>query len=149
VISLKKLSKPNFENLKYGAGGGLPIIKSIWEQFGFSYLFSSIDKHSGLSSWKMVFAYTAGLIANSNSVNKIAGHCSDAPVLKEILGGKAPSQSALSRFFSKEFNWLEFSLNRIKAFCSTSETAIAEGDIIALDDTKIEHPYGKKLPFLC
>lgn len=149
MISLKKLSKPKFENLKYGAGGGLPIIKSIWEQFGFSYLFSSIDKHSGLSAWKMVFSYTAGLIANSNSVNKIAGHCSDAPVLKEILGGKSPSQSALSRFFSKEFNWLEFSLNRIKVFCSTSETAISEGDIIALDDTKIEHPYGKKLPFLC
>jgi hypothetical protein len=29
------------------------------------------------------------------------------------------------------------------------ETAISEGDVIALDDTKIEHPYGKKLPFLC
>jgi len=97
----------------------------------------------------MVFAYIAGLIANSNSVNKIAGHCSGVPVLKQILGGNAPSQSAFSRFFSKEFDWLEFSLNRIKLFCSTSETAITEGDVIALDDTKIEHPYGKKLPFLC
>ena len=149
VIHLKKLSKPNFENLKYGAGGGLPIIKSIWEKFGFSYLFSSIDKHSGISPWKMVFAYIAGLIANSSSVNKIAGHCSDAPVLKEILGGNAPSQSALSRFFSKKLDWLACSLNRIKLFCTTPETAISEGDVVALDDTKIEHPYGKKLPFLC
>lgn len=97
----------------------------------------------------MVFAYIAGLIANSSSVNKIAGHCSDAPVLKEILGGNTPSQSALSRFFSKQLNWLECGVNRIKLFCSISETAISEGDVIALDDTKIEHPYGKKLPFLC
>ena len=149
VIFLKKLSEPNFENLKYGAGGGLPIIKTIWEKFGFSYLFASIDKHSGTAPWKMVFAYSAGLIANSNSVNKIAGHCSDAPVLKEILNGDVPSQSALSRFFSKSLNWLECSMNRIKLFCSTPETAISEGDVIALDDTKIEHPYGRKLPFLC
>jgi hypothetical protein len=24
-----------------------------------------------------------------------------------------------------------------------------DGDVIALDDTKIEYPYGKKMPFLC
>lgn len=149
VIPLKKLSKPNFENLKYGAGGGLPIIKSVWEKFGFSYLFSSIDKHSGTSPWKLVFAYIAGLIANSSSVNQIAGHCNDAPILKEILGGNAPSQSALSRFFSKKFDWLDCSIHRIKQFCTTPETAISEEDVVALDDTKIEHPYGKKLPFLC
>ncbi|WP_245280929.1 transposase [Desulfitobacterium hafniense] len=146
---MKELSKPNFKNLKYGAGGGLPIIKSIWERFSFSYLFLSIDKHSGLSPWKMVFAYIAGIIANSSSVNKIASHCSGVPVLKEVLGGIVPSQSALSRFFSKQFNWLGCSVNRIKLFCSAPETIISEGDVVALDDTKIEHPYGKKLPFLC
>ena len=96
---MKELSKPNFENPKYGAGGGLPIIKGIWERFGFSYLFSSIDKHSGMPPWKLVFAYISGLIANSSSVNKIAEYCNDAPVLKEILGGIVPSQSVLSRFF--------------------------------------------------
>lgn len=26
---------------------------------------------------------------------------------------------------------------------------MTDGDIIALDDTKVEHPYGKKIPFLC
>jgi len=118
VISLKKLSKPNFENLKYGAGGGLPIIKSLWEKFSFSYLFSSVDKHSGVSPWKMAFAYIAGLIANSSSVNKIAGHCSNAPVLKEILGGNAPSQSALSRFFSKQLNWLGYKMQ--EKYCTLS-----------------------------
>ena len=146
---MKKLAKPHFENPQYGAGGGLPIIKSIWEKFGFSYLFLGVEKHSGLAPWKMVFAYIAGLIANSSSVNKIAGHCSDAPIIKEILGGTIPSQSALSRFFSKKIDWLKCSINRIELFCSTVETTISEGDIVALDDTKIEHPYGKKLPFLC
>ena len=58
----------------------------------FSYLFSSIYKRSGTSPWELVFAYIAGLIANSSSVNKIAEHCNDAPVLKEILGGNVPSQ---------------------------------------------------------
>ena len=101
---MKKLANPRFKNPKYGAGGGTPIIKSIWEKFGFSYLFLGIDKHSGLAPWKMVFAYIAGLIANSSSVNKIANHCSEAPILKEILGGVLPSQSALSRFFSRKFN---------------------------------------------
>lgn len=45
---------------------------------------------------------------------------------------------ALSRFFSKKFNWLKCSINRIELFCSTVETTISEGDIVALDDTKIE-----------
>ena len=63
-------------------------------------------------------------------------------------GKKAPSQSALSRFFSKDFDWLACSIKRLKLFCAQQETSISEGDIVALDDTKIEHPYGKKMPFL-
>ena len=64
----------------------------------------------------MVFAYILGLITNSSSVNKIAGHCSDSPIVKEILGGTIPSQSALSRFFSKKIDWLKCSFNRIELF---------------------------------
>jgi len=48
------LAQPQFETPKYGAGGGLPIIKSIWEKFSFSYIFLGIEKHSGLALWKMV-----------------------------------------------------------------------------------------------
>lgn len=147
---MKKASMPNFENQKHGAGGGIPILKTMWDKFGFSHLFLSIDKHSGLSAWKLVFAYVTGLVANCSSVNKIAEHCTKSPIIREILGGISLSQSALSRFFSKDFDWQQSSLNRIKAFCSAShETAINDGDVIALDDTKIEHPYGKKIPFLC
>ena len=147
---MKKASMPNFENQKHGAGGGIPILKTMWDKFGFSHLFLSIDKHSGLSAWKLVFAYVTGLVANCSSVNKIAEHCTKSPIIWEILGGISLSQSALSRFFSKDFDWQQSNLNRIKAFCSASpETAISDGDVIALDDTKIEHPYGKKIPFLC
>lgn len=150
MIPLKKANKPNFENQNHGAGGGIPILKTMWEKFGFSFLFSSIDKHSGLSAWKLVFAYVSGLVSNSRSVNKIAEHCSKSPIIREILGGTTISQSALSRFFSKDFDWLQSSLMRVKSFCSSSpETAICDGDVVALDDTKIEHPYGKKMPFLC
>jgi hypothetical protein len=147
---MKKSSSPNFENQNHGAGGGIPILKTMWEKFGFSYLFSNIDKHSGLSARKLVFAYISGLVANSSSVNKIAEHCSKSPIIREILGGTALSQSSLSRFFSKDFNWMQSSLKRVKSFCTASlETAICDGDVVALDDTKIEHPYGKKMPFLC
>jgi hypothetical protein len=147
---MKKASSPNFENQNHGAGGGIPILKNVWEKFGFSYLFSNIDKHAGLSAWKLVFAYISGLVANSSSVNKIAEYCTKSPIIREILGGATLSQSALSRFFSRDFDWTHSSLNRVKSFCTTSrESAICDGDIIALDDTKIEHPYGKKMPFLC
>ena len=146
---MKILAKLSFENHTHGSGGGLPIIKSIWKKFKFSYLFLSINKPSGLAPWKLVFAYIAGLISNSSSVNKIADFCSNALTLKVILTGVIPSQSVFSRFFSKSFDWLGCSIDRIKLFCSTTETSISEGDVVALDDTKIEHPYGKKLLFLC
>lgn len=147
---MKKATLPNFENQNHGAGGGIPILKNMWEKFGFSHLFLSIDKHSGLSAWKLVFAYVSGLIANCSSVNKISEHCTKSPIIREILGGFSLSQSALSRFFSKDFEWQQSSINRLKTFCSaSSETVISDGDVIALDDSKIEHPYGKKMPFLC
>jgi hypothetical protein len=50
---MKKATNPNFENQNQGAGGGILIFKTMWEKFGFSHLFLSIDKHSGLSAWKL------------------------------------------------------------------------------------------------
>ncbi|MHB8065114.1 MAG: hypothetical protein ACYDG2_21270 [Ruminiclostridium sp.] len=144
----KKVRYSEFENQNHGARGGIPILRTMWEKFGFSFLFSSIDKHSGLSAWKLVFAYVSGLVSNSRSVNKIAEHCTKSPIIREIFGGATISQSSLSRFFSKDFDWMQNSLDRLKHFCSTSlETAISDGDVISLDDTKIEHPYGKKSRF--
>ena len=71
------------------------------------------------------FCYIPGLIANGSSVNKIAEHCSTTPILEKIIGKKAPSQSALSRFFSKDFDWLACSIKRLKKlFCTQQETSV-------------------------
>ncbi|QNB48249.1 transposase [Thermanaerosceptrum fracticalcis] len=59
------------------------------------------------------------------------------------------SQSAFSRFLSKPFQWLRFSLGRFARLQENTDSRLTDGDIIALDDTKIEHPHGKKIPFLC
>lgn len=69
-------------------------------------MFSNIDKNSGLTPWKLVFAYISGLISNGSSVNKISEHYSTPPILEEITGKEAPSQLALSSFFSKDFDRL-------------------------------------------
>ncbi|MGI6451761.1 MAG: hypothetical protein ACOX3R_16325 [Desulfitobacteriia bacterium] len=37
----------------------------------------------------------------------------------------------------------------MKRLQSNPDSRLADGDIIALDDSKIEHPFGKKIPFLC
>ncbi len=47
---MKKATLPNFENQNHGAGGGIPILKTMWDKIGFSHLFLRADKHSGLST---------------------------------------------------------------------------------------------------
>ncbi|NLI92553.1 MAG: transposase [Peptococcaceae bacterium] len=59
------------------------------------------------------------------------------------------SQSAFSRFLSTPFEWFKFSLGRLKRLQNNTDSKLTDGDIIALDDSKIEHPFGKKIPFLC
>ncbi len=151
VMRMKKLCKPSFENKKSGNGGGIPTLKAIWELFDLSLLFSQtgIRKHSGMAAWLIAFSYVCGLVANVGSVNRSAAYISGSPVLQQVLSGKVITQSTLSRFLSKSFNWLSFSVGRLSRFQECAETRLTDGDIIALDDTKIEHPHGKKLPFLC
>jgi len=58
-------------------------------------------------------------------------------------------QSAFSRFLSKPVPWLTLSLGRLSRLQERTESCLTDGDIIALDDTKVvEHPHGKKIPFL-
>ncbi len=97
---------------------------------------------------RLAFAYICGLINNVGSANKNASFSADAPFLIQLLGQKI-SQSAFSRFLSKSFEWLQFSLGRIARLQEKEESRLNEGDVIALDDTKIEHRHGKKIPFLC
>ena len=110
---------------------------------------SGIRKHSGSPTWILAFAYICGLVSNVSSANKNAKFSADAPFLSQLLQGQKISQSAFSRFLSKKFKWLQFSLGRIGRLQEKTESRLTEGDVIALDDTKIEHRHGKKIPFLC
>ena len=97
----------------------------------------------------MAFAYICGLVNNASSANQNAKFSTEAPFLQQLLSGRLISQSVFSRFLSKPFHWLKFSLGRLSRLQDRTETRLTDGDIIALDDTKVEHPHGKKIPFLC
>ena len=148
---MKQLCTPTFENKQHGRGGGIPTLKAIWDMFDLSLLFSQtgITKHSGITTWLLAFAYICGLVDNAPSANQNVQYSKDAPFLKQLLSGKSITQSAFSRFLSKPFQWLKFSLGRLSRLQEQSECRLTDGDTIALDDTKIEHPHGKTLPFLC
>jgi len=148
---MRQLSKPTFENKNYGSGAGIPVLKAIWDLFDFSLLFSQsgIRKHSGLPAWILAFTYICGLIGRAGSANENAKFSEDAPFLRQLLYGKKITQSALSRFFSKPFSWFTFSLGRLARLQENPESRLTDGDVLALDDTKGEHPHGKKIPFLC
>jgi len=148
---MNQLCKPTFENKQHGKGGGIPTLKAIWDLFDLSLLFSQngITKHSGTATWLLAFAYICGLIDKARSANQNAQYSKDAPILKQLLSGKSITQSALSRFLSKPFMWLKFSLGRLSRLQERVESRLTDGDVVALDDTKIEHPFGKMLPFLC
>lgn len=151
VMLVNELCKPTFENKDYGHGAGIPVLKVIWDLFDFSLLFSQsgIQKHSGLAAWALAFAYICGLIGCADSANQNAKFSEDAPFLKQQLSGRKITQSAFSRFLSKPVSWLAFSLGRISRLQENPESCMTDGDVIALDDTKAEHPHGKKIPFLC
>ncbi len=151
VILMKELCKPTFEKKDHGQGAGIPVLKSIWDLFDLSLLFSQsgIRKHSGIPAWLLAFAYICGLVNHASSVNQNAKFSTEAPFLQQLLSGEIISQSAFSRFLGKPFQWLRFSLGRLARLQENTDSRLTDGDIIALDDTKVEHPYGKKIPFLC
>ena len=98
--------------------------------------------------WLLAFAYICGLVNHASSANQNAKFSTEAPFLQQLLSGEIISQSAFSRFLSKPFEWLRFSLGRIARLQENMDSRLTDGDIIALDDTKVD-PYGKKIPFLC
>ena len=151
VIRMKELCKPTFEKKDHGQGAGIPVLKSIWDLFDLSLLFSQsgIRKHSGTPAWLLAFAYICGLVNHASSANQNAKFSTETPFLQQLLSGGIISQSAFSRFLSKPFQWLRFSLGRLARLQENNDSRLTDGDIIALDDTKVEHPYGKKIPFLC
>lgn len=151
VILMMKLCKPTFEKKDYGQGAGIPVLKTIWDLFDLSLLFSQsgISKHSGTPAWLLAFAYICGLVSHVSSTSQNAKFSTEAPFLQQLLSGEIITQCAFSRFLSKPFQWLRFSLGRLARLQEHADSRLTDGDIIALDDTKVEHPHGKKIPFLC
>jgi len=141
--------KPIFENKKHGPGGGFALLKHYWEEFNLSLLFMGMDKHSGVPSWQLLFIYVCGLVNGSSSVNQISKLVINSPPLQFILNLKTISQCALSRFTAREADWLDLSRRRLNTFLSDKRMSLMEGDVVAIDDTKIDHPYGKHIPLLC
>lgn len=140
---------PVFENSKFGIGGGFAIIKRYWEQLELSLLYAQMDKHSGLSAWKLLFVYVCGLLNGSGSVNAISQMVERSPMLGLILGIKSVTQCALSRFTARKADWRSLASQRLKRVLSDPRMRLVDGDVIAIDDTKLDHPFGKHMPFLC
>lgn len=148
---MNTLQKPKFKNLNQGNGAGAPVLKGLWDKFDLSLLLTQcgINKHSGTPAWIIVFAYIAGLTKGCTSVLSIAKHACEDKILKPMFGDLNVTQCSMSRFFTKAYDWYKFSQKRVEKLQQDSATCLTEGDVITLDDTKVTHPFGEKIPFLC
>ena len=148
---IMRLQKPKFKDLQQGFGGGTPVLKEIWDKFDLSLLLtqSGIIKRSGIPTWIIAFAYVVGLIANLNSVLRIAQHATQDKLLQPMFRNLNIAQYTFSHFFTTDYNWRLFGFKRVQRLQQEAETAFTKGDVIVLDDTKVAHPHGKKIPFLC
>lgn len=151
MIKLKTLQKPKFKDLNQGNGAGSPVLKALWEKFDLSLLLTQcgINKHSGTPAWIIIFAYVIGLSKGCTSVLNIAKHACGDKILKPMFGNLDVTQYSMSRFFTKTYNWSKFSQKRVERLQHEEDTRLTDGDVITLDDTKVAHPFGKKIPFLC
>ncbi|WP_034142980.1 transposase [Desulfosporosinus sp. BICA1-9] len=151
VISLKNLCKPSFEKKDYGQGAGIPVLKTIWDLFDLSLLFSQsgIRKHSGISAWPLAFAYLCGLINHSDSVSQNAKFSPKHPFYDRFFPERSSPKVPLVDFFPSLFSGSGFPWAGFDRLQENSDSRLTDGDIIALDDTKVEHPHGKKILFLC
>jgi len=146
---MSTLKEPKFKNLSFSSFGGAPLLLTLWNRFDFSLLLtqSGINKKSGTPTWKMAFLFVAGLMARCKSDLKMIDFYDKESLLQRVCDEKI-SQSALSRFMVSKFNWQLFNLKRVAKFQENQETQLVDGDVIALDDSLIEHNHSKKIPFI-
>lgn len=141
---MNTLAKPQFSNLPHGESAGAPILLDLWNRFDVSFLLaqSGIIKSSGTPTWMLSFLYVIGLVARCASVSKMAGMAAQDTLLKIMFQGKNLTQYTLSRFLTSNYK-------RVQRLQEDPDTKLQEGDVVALDDSLVVHPYGKQLPFLC
>jgi hypothetical protein len=150
-LEMKTLEMPKFRDLNQGECAGTPILRKLWDRFDFSFLLtqSGIFKVRGVPTWMIAFLYVVGLMAQCTSVLHMSKLAVKDALLKPMLQQWKIEQHTLSRFLTGKFDWSLFGRKRFTRLQQDSETALQEGDVIDLDDTAIDHPFGKKLPFLC
>ena len=95
------------------------------------------------------FLYVIGLVSKSGSVLNMSKLVDKDSILKIMFRGLKIGQYTLSRFLTSTYNWSGFGIKRIARFQEDPDTKLQDGDTASLDDTMIDHQYGKKLPFLC
>lgn len=145
------LEKPIYRDLQHSECAGAPILKSLWDHFDFSYLLSQsgIQKVKGVPAWMLAFLYVISLVSNCSSVLKMSKLVDKDAVLKIMFRNLKLGQYTLSRFLTETYDWNLFGIKRVARFQEEPDTKLQEGDSVNLDDTMVNHPYGKKLPFLC
>jgi hypothetical protein len=146
---MSNLKKLKFKKLSFSSFGGAPLLLTLWNHFDFSLLLtqSGINKKRGVPTWKLAFLFVVGLISRCGSCVKIVDFYEKESLLQKILGEKI-TQSVFSRFMVSPFQWDLFNLKRMAKFQESEETRLVDGDVIALDDSLIEHSHTKKMPFI-
>lgn len=147
----QKLDPAHFREPTDSQFGGLPLLLELWNQLDCSILLTQcgICKVRGLATWKLAFAFVASMICHCSSDLKRLEFWNQDALLQTSLKVSVVTQSVLSRFLNLFSQWPTFNLSRIQQLQMDPPYALAEGDVIALDDTLIAHPYAKELPFLC
>ncbi|WP_019537633.1 transposase [Paenibacillus ginsengihumi] len=147
---MSALQKPRFKALNHSECAGAPILKNLWNRFDFSLLLaqSGMMKRNGTPSWLLCFLYVVGLVSNCPSVAQMAQLADKDALLKEMFQPWKIAQYTLSRFFTNSFAWTTFGKKRVARLQQDPVTALADGDVVNLDDTHSAHPYAKQLPFL-
>ncbi len=148
---MSTLLKPKFGPLSYSECGGAPVLKTLWEKFDFTLLLtqSGINKHSGTPSWIIAFAYIIALISGCSSVSAMSEFVSKDSLLTAMFRNFKLAQYTFSRFLTQNYNWQLFGLKRVARLQDECDTALMEGDVVVLDDTKNVHSFARKMPFLC
>lgn len=146
---MSTLKELKFKNLSFSSFGGAPLLLTLWNRFDFSLLLtqSGISKKRGVPTWKLAFLFVVGLMARCKSDLQMITFYEKESLLQRIFNEKI-TQSVFSRFMVSTFNWKFFNLKRVAKFQENQETRLVDGDVIALDDSLIEHNHSKKIPFI-
>lgn len=145
------LEEPRFGDLPFSECGEAPILRVLWDKFDFSFLLSQsgIAKRSGAPAWMLCFLYMIGLTSGCTAVSHMASLAAKDAVLREMFKPFTLAQYTLSRLFTTPFAWRTFGKKRVERLQQEDDTKLRDGDVLTLDDTHINHPFAKSMPFLC